>query len=67
MMLHILKPLKLNMMNIEIEDKRKLSSIGDCWDDQSTQEIFDLLKEYEDLFPYSISLLNGIKGDLGEM
>jgi len=55
MMLHILQPLKLKMMNIEIEDKPKLSFVGDYWDDQSTQEIFYLLKEYEDLFTYSIS------------
>lgn len=60
-------PLKFKKMNIGIEDRTKLASIGDYWDDQTTQEIFDLLKEYEDLFRYSISELKEIEGKLGEM
>eukprot|EP00253_Pinus_taeda_P029882 PITA_29882 len=54
-------------MNIGTKEKPKLTSIGDYYDDQTTREIFDMLKEYEDLFPCSFSELKGIKGDLGEM
>lgn len=43
--------LKLKKMNIRTDQKPKLASIGDYWDDQNTREIFDLLKEYEYLFP----------------
>lgn len=62
-----LKPLKLWKHNIRTEENPKLSSIGDYWDEQATKEIFDLLKEYEDLFPTSISKLKWIKADLGKM
>jgi hypothetical protein len=63
---HLL-PLKLWKHNIRTDDKPKLASIGDYWDEQTTKEIFNLLREYEDLFPSSVVELKGIKGDLGEM
>jgi len=44
----------------------EITSIGDYWDEQSTKEIFDLLREYEDLFPSSILEIEGIKGELRE-
>lgn len=50
-----LKPLKLCKHDIGIEDKPKLASISDYWDEQTTKEIFDVLKEYEYLFPVSFS------------
>ena len=48
-------------------DKPKLASIGDYWDEQTTEDIFDLLREYEGLFPSSIVEMKLIKGDLWEM
>ena len=41
-----------------------MASIGDYWDEHTTKEIFDLLREYKDLFPTSITELKGIKGDI---
>jgi len=60
-------PLKLRKHNIDTDEKLKLSSIGDYWDWKTTKEIFDLLKEYEELFPSFVAELKGIKGELGEM
>ena len=64
--IHLL-PLRTKKVNIGTEDKPKLATIGDYWDEQTTKEIFSLLKEYEDLFPSSIADLKGIKGEMGEM
>jgi hypothetical protein len=41
--------------------------VGDYWDEQTSQEIQSLLREYEDLFPRNFSKLKGIKGVMGEM
>jgi hypothetical protein len=54
-------------VNIENEEHPKIASIGDYWDEKTMTEIWDLLQEYEDLFPKIFSELKGIKGDLGEM
>jgi len=48
-------------------DKLKMASIGDYWDEQTTKDIFDLLREYEYFFPSLVADLKGIKGDLWEM
>jgi hypothetical protein len=40
---------------------------GDYWDEQTSQEIQSLLREYEDFFPKTFSELKGIKGVMGEM
>lgn len=58
---------KLWNNNIGTDDKPKLASIGDYWDEQMTKDIFDLLREYEDLFPSSAAELKWIKGDIGYM
>jgi len=50
-----------------MKEKPKFSSIEDYWDKHTTKEIFDLLKEYEDLFPSSVAELKGIKGEMGEI
>jgi len=59
--------MKLRKQNIGSEDKPKITLVGDCWDEQATKEIFDLLHKYQDLFPASVAELKGIKGNLGEM
>lgn len=63
---HLL-PLKLRKQNFMLEDKPKITSMGDYWDEQATKEIFDLLHEYQDLFLASVEELKGIQGSLGEM
>jgi hypothetical protein len=41
--------------------------VGDYWDEKTSQEIHNMLREYEDLFPKTFSELKGIKGAMGEM
>ena len=62
-----LQPLRTKKMNIDTEERPKLATMGDYWDEEMTKEIFSLLQEYEDLFPSSVADLKGIKGDLGKM
>lgn len=62
-----LKPLNLEKLNIGSKEKHKISFIRDYWDEKTTKEVFDLLKEYNYLFPSSVSEQQGINGDLGEM
>jgi len=57
--------MKLRKQNVGMENKPKIASVGDYWDEQTTKEIFDLLQEYQDLFPVSVAELKGIKGDIG--
>jgi hypothetical protein len=59
--------LKLQNRNIGTEEKPKIALVGDCWDEQTSQEIQSLLREYKDLFPNTFSELKGIKGVMGEM
>ena len=62
-----LKPLKLQNFNIRTDEKPKIASIGDYWDEKTIKEIFDLLREFEYLFPVAALELKGTKGDLYEM
>ena len=41
--------------------------VGDYWDEQTSQEIQSLLREYEDLFQKTFLELKGIKGVIGEL
>jgi hypothetical protein len=41
--------------------------VRNYWDEKTSQEIHNLLWEYEDLFPKTFSKLKGIKGVMGEM
>jgi hypothetical protein len=60
-------PLKLCKVNIGTIKKPKITMVGDYWDEQTSQEIQSLLRDYEDLFPKTFSELKGIKGVMGEM
>ena len=42
-------------------------NIGDYWDDETMENIIDLLHEFQDLFSTKLSEMKGILGDLGEM
>ena len=46
-------------MNLETEEKPKIASVGDYWDEKTMSEVAALLKEYEDLFPQSFIKLKG--------
>lgn len=63
---HLL-PLKLWKHNIRTNGKPKLASIVDYWVEKTTKEIFNLLREYEDMFPFSDAELKGINGYIWEM
>lgn len=61
------KPLKSKKYNFGIDEKPKMAIIRDYWDEQIVNQVVDLLKEYQDIFPTSFSELKGIVGELGEM
>ena len=54
-------------VNIGIEDKPKFANIGDYWDEETMENITDLLHEFQDLFLTKFSKMKEILGDLGEM
>jgi hypothetical protein len=60
-------PLKLQRLNIGTKEQPKIALVGDYWDEQTSQEIQSLLREYEDFFPKTFLELKGIKGVMGEM
>ena len=60
---HLL-PLNVKKHNIGSKEKPKLASIRDYWDDQKIKDRFDLLTQYEDLFPLSVVELKGINGGI---
>jgi len=48
-------PMKLWKHNIGSENKPNMESIEDYCDEHTTRDIFDLMCEYEDLFPTSVA------------
>ena len=44
-----------------------MAKIGDYWDDTIVDKVFELLCEYQDLFPTNFRDLKGIIKDLGMM
>jgi hypothetical protein len=61
------QPIKINKVNIGIEQTSKLANVGDYWDDSTIDKITELLHEYQDLFPTKFIDMKGIKGPMGEM
>ena len=61
------RPLKIRKVNIGTEENPKFASVGDYWDEETMENITDLLHEFQDLFPTKFSKMKGIMGDLGEM
>jgi len=47
--------IKTKKHNIDIEEEPKMDIIKDYWDKETTTQVIELLKEFEDLFPYSLS------------
>ena len=60
-------PLKLHKVKIGTTEQPNIAMVVDYWDEQTSQELHILLREYEDLFPKTFSKLKGIKGAMGEM
>jgi hypothetical protein len=54
-------------VNIGMEEKPKFANIGDYWNDETMENIANLLHEYQDIFPTTFSEMKGITGELGEM
>jgi len=63
--LDITTPLKTRKVNISTEAKPKFAKIEDYWDDAIVDKVYELLCEYQDLFPPKFLDLKGIIGDLG--
>ena len=63
----IIEKLKINKVNIGIEETPKIASIGNYWDDKTIGKIVNLLQEYQDLFPAKFEDMKDILGDLGVM
>jgi hypothetical protein len=47
----LVAPIKVNKVNIGIVENPKMTSIGDYWDEQTVENITELLREYNDMFP----------------
>lgn len=62
-----LQHMNLWKYNISSKGKQKLTSIRDYQYEQTTKEIFDLLREYEYFLPAFVANFKGTKRDLGEM
>ena len=61
------QPLKIQKVNIGMEEEPKFMNIGDYWDEETMENIINLLHEFQDLFPMKFSKMKGILGDLGEI
>jgi hypothetical protein len=60
-------PLRVCKVNIDTKEKLKFANIGDYWNDETVENIADLLRKYQDLFSTTFSEMKGIAGELGEM
>jgi hypothetical protein len=54
-------PIKVNKVNIGMNENPKMESIGDYWDEQIVERITELLREYSDMFPTTFTEMKGIK------
>jgi hypothetical protein len=61
------QPLKTHKVNIGTQENPKFVEIGDYWNDETVEKIVDLLHEYQNLFPNTLSDMKGIVGELGEL
>jgi hypothetical protein len=59
--------IKINKVNIGIEETPNLANVGDYWDAATIEKITELLHEYQDLFLTKFTDTKGIKGPIGDM
>jgi hypothetical protein len=50
-----------------MKDNPKFTKIGDYWNEETAENVVDLLHKYQDLFPTTFSEMKGIFVELGEM
>ena len=55
------------MVNIRSQKNKKIANICDYCDDETVENITNLLLKFQDLFLSIFSKMKGIVGDLGEM
>jgi hypothetical protein len=55
-------PIKVNKVNIGMNDNAKMASIGDYWDERIVERITKLLLKYNDMFPTNFTEMKGITG-----
>ena len=60
-----LNPLKSKKDNIGSLENPKFANIEDYWDDETVENIKDLLQEFQDIFPTKFSGMKSIIRDLG--
>jgi hypothetical protein len=53
----------MHKVNIGTEDKPKFENIGDYWNEETVENIVDLLREYHDLFLTTFLEMKGIVGE----
>ena len=51
---------KLKEIDISNDDKPKMEKLGDYWNEEQTTEIFNLLKEFQDVFSRDYKDLKGL-------
>lgn len=61
------QPINIKKHCIGTKTNTKMDTVGDDWDEEIVIQEVDLLKEYEDIFPRTLSKMKGITRDLGEM
>jgi hypothetical protein len=61
------KPIRVRKVKIDTKEKPKFANIGDYWNDETVENIADLLRDYQDLFPTTFLEMKRIVGELGEM
>ena len=59
--------LNTKAFNISNDDRPKMAQVGDYWTKKETCDIFDLLKEYQDVFAHEYKELKGLVEEMGEM
>jgi hypothetical protein len=61
------QPTKTKQVNIGTTKNPKFVHIGDYWNNDTIEKVVEFLREYQDLFPTTLSEIKGTAGDLGEM
>jgi hypothetical protein len=56
------KTLRVQNMKIGTKEKPKFANIGDYWNNESVENIANLLREYQDLSPKTFLEMKGITG-----
>eukprot|EP00253_Pinus_taeda_P030850 PITA_30850 len=59
--------LKMKQVKIGMEEEPKYATLEDSWDNAMVENVVELLREYQDLFPTKITELKRIPSDLGMM